>query len=335
MKTRVTVFAVGGAALLFALGGCKRRGEESAKPPAMKPVVINPAVAVPVPAAAPAARVEAPAAVPVAPPTTPTPTPTTPTAVPAAPATPTTPTAAVGGDGEYEEIAKVEGGGTIVGAVKWTGGAVKLPPLKFKPKDEKVCGSANGERPSERLYVDGATKGVKNTIVSLADIRKGRPVEKKDAVLDQKGCTYDPHVQVATKGTQLEVVNSDSVNHNVHPSLEGTELFNLAQALKGQRDPQRLRKKGLMEVKCDIHVWMSAFILVVDHPYHHVTNDKGEFKLTDVPPGEYTIRAWHEGWNVERTESDGRAIYAAPKIVEKKVKVEAGKEARVDFDLAG
>ena len=132
------------------------------------------------------------------------------------------------------------------------------------------------------------------------------------ATIDQKGCVYVPHVAWARAETQLVVVNSDAADHNIHGfktpvgqnSLKETK-FNISSEPGSTKDSNAdafLEDAGLYLVKCHIHPWMSAYVLVADHPYYAVTSDKasgdlkpGAFALDRVPPGTYTLVVWKEG----------------------------------------
>ena len=118
-------------------------------------------------------------------------------------------------------------------------------------------------------------------------------------MLDQVGCRYIPHVQAATVGTRMALLNSDAVFHNVNANrLAGTgtvQAFNLAMPFKGGKLPATLKVPGILKVRCDAgHTWMSAYVAVFDHPYFAVTDAQGRFKISDLPAGEHTVELWHE-----------------------------------------
>lgn len=211
----------------------------------------------------------------------------------------------------YEEV-EVSNGGTIVGEVLFTG---QVPPqgTLAVTKNQEFCGES---KPDESLVV-GPNKGVKNAIVWIDDITKGKKIDKTaTASLDNNGCRFIPHVQAVNVGTVLEIRNSDPILHNTHSFLKGSTVFNLALPLKGQKVRKPLRRPGLIDVKCDAgHTWMSAYILVAENPYFAVSNDAGKFEIKDVPAGIYKLKAWHEKLGSEIAE----------------VEVEAGKKSQVSF----
>lgn len=182
----------------------------------------------------------------------------------------------------------VSNGGTVRGTVQFRGSAARKR-LKVT-KDHGTCGRT---KLSQQLVVSGGR--LANAVVYLKGITRGKPGKKGLAVLDQRKCVYVPHVQAALKRSKLELRSSDGVLHNVNGSQNGRVLFNVAMPMKGQRIRRKLRKAGLIRVKCDAgHTWMRAYIWVFAHPYFAVTGRDGRFELADVPAGSYTLVVWHE-----------------------------------------
>jgi plastocyanin len=192
----------------------------------------------------------------------------------------------------YEEI-EVSDGGTIEGKVIVEGAA---PPMKkirvARPSDQTVCGS---EKDSHLLRVD-PSGGVRDAIVTLPEIRRGKPLAALPAAVpvDQQECQYVPHVAIVPAGSQLDLVNSDPLLHNVHAYLPGGEtLFNAAMPRRGMKLAKRLPESGWVSLKCDVHPWMSGTVWVTEHPYTVPTDSSGAFRLTGVPAGRHVVRAWH------------------------------------------
>ncbi|MFQ5803715.1 MAG: carboxypeptidase regulatory-like domain-containing protein [Candidatus Methylomirabilales bacterium] len=160
-------------------------------------------------------------------------------------------------------------------------------------KDREVCGEY---RPLERLLLS-PERGVANVLVELEGVEeKDRVRAPGIAVLDNRDCRFMPRVQVAPVGAVLEIRNSDAVLHTAHAFRKrDATLFHLA--LPHFRDQVRvtLDTPGLLRVVCDVgHVWMRAFIFVTDNAFAAVTDSQGRFALTDIPPGTYRLRVWHE-----------------------------------------
>ncbi len=115
------------------------------------------------------------------------------------------------------------------------------------------------------------------------------------AVLDQKGCRYTPHVFAVRVNQPVEIVNSDPTLHNIHATPKANQEFNNGQPIQGMKMTHTFKAKEVMvPFKCDVHGWMNAYVAVMDHPYFAVTGADGTFSLASLPPGTYTIEAWHE-----------------------------------------
>jgi hypothetical protein len=187
----------------------------------------------------------------------------------------------------YEAVA-VADGGSITGKVTFQG---NVPTRKIIPtKDAQVCGGIR----EEPEVVVGPDKSVKDAVVYLKGVQKGKALEKpaKKPEIVNKDCVFVPRVQAFPVGSTL-IVNDDPVLHNTHGFLGNVTVFNVALPLKGQRIEKPV-KPGMMRVTCDAHGWMLAWAYVADNPYYAVTQKDGTFSITDVPPGSYTLVAWQE-----------------------------------------
>src|SRR5207237_6466354 len=92
-----------------------------------------------------------------------------------------------------------------------------------------------------------------------------------------------------------DIVNGEHSLHNIHAMAKGNQEFNNGQPIKGMKMTHTFTAKEIMvPFKCDVHGWMNAYVGVVDHPYFAVTDKDGKFDLPNLPPGTYTIVAWHE-----------------------------------------
>jgi hypothetical protein len=132
-------------------------------------------------------------------------------------------------------------------------------------------------------------------VVSLPGIQKGKALEKpaKPPVLDQKNCEYHPYAQIFPVNTTLEILNSDDVLHNVKTEPGSKTTFNVAQPKFKRKITQEFKNPELVQVECNVHGWMNAILVVADNPYYALTDANGSFKITDVPPGKYTLKVWH------------------------------------------
>ena len=193
--------------------------------------------------------------------------------------------------GDYMAMA-VANGGTITGTVTY-GGQAPDPKKLPVTKDTQVCGMA--EHFDETLVV-GSNNGIKDVVVSITGITSGKGIDALGAefVLDQKGCLYSPHISLVPVNTSLKIINPDGILHNIHSYSEKNPSFNKSQPKFKKEMETSFAEAEVVTVKCDVHGWMSAQIFVVDHPYHAITDESGNYSLADVPPGTYTVEFWQE-----------------------------------------
>jgi uncharacterized membrane protein/plastocyanin len=146
---------------------------------------------------------------------------------------------------------------------------------------------------NKALVKDGK---LQNAFVWLDEAIDWKDAPPNDEVLlDQRACTYGPHVLGAQVGQRVTFLNSDPVFHNVRTIAKDNPPFNEAMATKDMRLTKTFGRPEIMvNAKCDVHPWMSSFIGVVAHPYFAVSNERGEVTLENVPAGEHTLAAWHE-----------------------------------------
>ena len=116
---------------------------------------------------------------------------------------------------------------------------------------------------------------------------------KEATVIEQKGCMYTPHVVVLRTNQELKVVNSDNTAHNIHPIPNNNRELNQSQAPGAPFSMTFAREEIAIPVKCNIHPWMRSYIAVFKHPHFAVTGKDGTFEIGNLPPGTYTLTAWH------------------------------------------
>lgn len=182
--------------------------------------------------------------------------------------------------------------GNISGKVMLEGTPPANPVIKMA--SDPACG--NSEVRAESFVVDNGS--LENVFVYIKDGLGNKYIfdtPTEPVKLDQKGCHYTPHVLGVRVTQPLEVINSDATLHNVHGMPETNREFNQGQPLQGMKNTVSFTAPEVMiPFKCDVHSWMNAYVGVVSHPYFAVTGSGGKFELKTVPPGTYTIEAWHE-----------------------------------------
>src|SRR6184192_3656303 len=192
----------------------------------------------------------------------------------------------------YEAIA-VTDGGTLSGTVTYDG----TPPAAAKievTKDPEVCGKESKEKVNPVLLV-GPGGGIANVVVTVK-ATKGKKLEvpATNPVFDQKTCEYHPHVLVFPAGSTVDVLNSDGILHNIHTFGTANPPSNQAQPKFKPKIQLKVEKPETIQVKCDVHGWMSAWWVATDQPYVAVTDASGAFKITDLPAGDYEVELWQE-----------------------------------------
>jgi hypothetical protein len=180
--------------------------------------------------------------------------------------------------------------GTVGGRVRLEGRFKKPAPLKVY-KNRDFCGA---EVPNESLIV-APQGGLKNAVVIIRGLGQQKTDRTlKGPILDNKNCAFVPHVQVAPVGSEILLLNSDPILHDVHARIGSETLFNVGLPTWRQVK-KRLTRTGIITIECDVlHTWMSAYIVVASSPYFAVTDEKGEFVIEGIPAGTYEMEVWHE-----------------------------------------
>lgn len=184
--------------------------------------------------------------------------------------------------------------GVLKGTVTYAGEDIPKPGMLPIPKDyQKMCGAK--EQKAEDLIVCPENKGIKNVVISLLGVRDGRkfPREPEPVVLDQKGCVFVPHVVIVPRKGRLVLKNSDAELHNVNMRARLNRPVNVS-ILAGQEQEVSFFAPEIIPVKCDVHSWMSAYVVVARDPYTVVTDADGKFSIEGIPPGTYRVKIWHE-----------------------------------------
>ena len=186
----------------------------------------------------------------------------------------------------------------ISGIIKLDGPQPKRPPLPLTPESRKLY--EGRPYPRDEVELVNEKREIQNVFVY---IQKGLPTgktytaPKKAALLDQQRSMFRPRVQGLFVGQDFAMRNSDPIIHNVRSLSQENRPFNIAQPAG---TPDRLKrfsdKEGPIELRCDFHRWMRAYIFVMEHPFFAITDAKGRFQIKNLPPGEYTLATWHESF---------------------------------------
>jgi plastocyanin len=220
------------------------------------------------------------------------------------------------------EPAAGAGFGTIKGRVVFQGNAVSLPALFAQgaaSKDPTVC-AAKEVIPDETVIVNSG--GLANVFIYLPKAPKTgvTPAPAEPVIFDQKNCVFLPHALVVRTGQAVKVLNSDATLHNTHTYPNRNSPFNQGVQPNDSTDMVYKSTENLpFMVGCDVHPWMKAYHLPVDHPFAAVSAADGTFEIKDLPSGTHEFRVWHE---------KGGMLNKAQKVV-----VKAGETTEVEISV--
>lgn len=204
--------------------------------------------------------------------------------------------------------------GTIVGTVKFQGKAPERKEIAVT-RNKKVCGK---EAKFTESLVVSTTGGVKNAVLYLTDIKRGKKFKVPSVFnIDQRGCQFHPHILIVPAGKSFTLINSDGILHNFRTNSTKNPILNKAQPKFKKKLKVKINIPEIIRANCDVHEWMNMWLVVAEHPYYAITDESGSFKITDVPPGTYTVRLWHETLGQQT----------------RKVTVKAGEQTKAAFEL--
>jgi len=198
-------------------------------------------------------------------------------------------------------VEDIQAGATISGKVKFTGTAPRNPAIDMS--EEAACKAKYKTTPTEENVVAGAANALANVFVY---VKSGVPAGQTftapttAVVLDQDGCRYHPHVMGIMVGQPLEILNTDPVLHNIKAVAKANRPFNVSQPSAGMKTNRTFTAPEVMvNLECNVHGWMHAFLGVRPDPFYAVTGPDGSFSIKGLPPGTYTIEAWHEKFGTQ------------------------------------
>src|SRR5579863_10619002 len=208
------------------------------------------------------------------------------------------------------------GGGKITGTVKLDGAAPHMKGIDMS-KDPYCAKAHANDTPHLEGVVAGANGGLENVVLYISDWTGSVQTSTAVPVFDQKNCQYTPHVLAMDVGQTFKVVTSDQTAHNIHPNpnpMTGNIPWNQSQPPGAAPVEKSWKAAEVIPVQCNIHPWMHGWFVVVKGPYA-TTDDKGNYTIENVPPGNYTVTAWQEDYGTQT----------------QKVTVAAGKPGTADF----
>jgi plastocyanin len=186
-------------------------------------------------------------------------------------------------------------GATVTGLVKLEGTAPAMPALQMAA--DPYCASQHASAPAkDEEVVIGPAGELANVFVYVKNISGNYPPPSTPVVLDQHGCQYHPHMIPIQVGQPLQIKNSDATLHNIHALPNVNSQFNEGQPVQGMVSTKKFDKAEItpFKVKCDVHGWMKAWMAVMPNPFYAVSQSNGTYSIINLPPGQYTIVAWHE-----------------------------------------
>lgn len=192
-------------------------------------------------------------------------------------------------------------GGSIIGKVTYEGTPAKQ--MSIDMSKEPSCAK---QHPTP-LLTETVVVGPGNALVNVVVYVSGGAPEESSAptqavTITQKGCQYLPHVVPIVVNQELSVVNDDPTSHNIHPLAKANHEWNKSQPPGTPPISEKFDKPEFIPVKCNVHPWMHGTFAVLKNSHYAVSGGDGRFTLTNLPPGKYTVTAWHESYGDQSQE---------------------------------
>jgi plastocyanin len=211
------------------------------------------------------------------------------------------------------EVISVENGGVLEGTIKFKG-EVPVNHSHMVVNNPDFCGASVLD---ETYLVDPTHHGIKNVVISIEGITRGKKESTSTIMIENKKCHFAPHMMTGMAGDSYEIRNEDPVLHNTHLYVEETSILNVAMPSGGKNIRRSIGQPAIIKVKCDAHKFMLGWVFVSDSPYLAITNDEGSYQISEIPEGTYKVRIWHEGFPSK----------------EKEVTILKGKKTELSLDL--
>jgi len=190
--------------------------------------------------------------------------------------------------------------GSVSGTVTFTGTPPKMKPIDMSK--EPSCASQHATPVTTQNVVTGPGNSLQYVVVYVSAGDPGGAPATETVRYDQKGCQYLPHVAVLEANQPLEIYNDDQTSHNIHPLATTNAEWNKSQPPGAPPIHTSYAKPEFIPVKCNVHPWMHGYFAVLATARHAVSGSDGKFNLTGLPPGKYTLTAWHEKFGTQTQE---------------------------------
>lgn len=194
-----------------------------------------------------------------------------------------------------------QNGGSISGKVTYEGTPAKQRPIDMSK--EPSCAAQHPTPLTTETVVVGPGNALQNVVVYIsAGVPDETPPPSQAVSIIQKGCQYLPHVVPMLVNQELRVVNDDQTSHNIHPLAKINREWNKSQPPGMPPFSETFDKPEFIPVKCNVHPWMHGTFAVLKNSHYAVSGGDGVFTLPNLPPGKYTITAWHESYGDQTEE---------------------------------
>jgi len=194
----------------------------------------------------------------------------------------------------------VPGGGTVSGRVTYEGTPAKQKPIDMSK--EPSCAKEYATPPPTETVVTGPNNALENVVVYISAGAPDEPPPSQPVVFTQKGCRYIPHVLAFQVNQELKVTNEDQTSHNIHPLAKINREWNKSQPPGTPPIVDKYDKMEFIPVKCNVHPWMHGTFAVLKNSHYSISGADGGFTLPDLPPGKYTVSAFHESYGEQAQE---------------------------------
>lgn len=213
------------------------------------------------------------------------------------------------------EVINVKEGATLKGTIRFSGSVPPDEVIRID-RDVEVC----GKEKAAKKYIISKDR-IRNAVVWLEGVKKGKVITPKMVEVTVRGCEVEPLVNVGFVGGRFIFKNDDPILHTLQlklgleyhkvvsqrPLKDGATIYNIALPRKGIKVEKPIKdyhaysdQRGFIKVTSNAHPWLRGYIFIFDHPYVAVTDNDGSFVIDNIPPGEYKLMNWHEGFGIKK-----------------------------------